>query len=65
VDDFIVKSLPAQRVAATGIPAPRFGPTNLGPILGPGILRLYEILQANRVDVSGQGLRVLRGCRPS
>lgn len=59
--DFIVKSLPAQRVAAIGIPAPGFGPTNLEPILGPGILRLYEILQANGVDVLGQAFAFYKG----
>ena len=59
--DFVVKSLPAQRVAVLGTPAPGFGPVNLEPILGPGFLRLAEILQTNDVAVCGPAFSFYEG----
>ena len=51
--DITVKSLPAQRVAVLGKPAPGFGATNLGPIIGPAIQELYRVLAAHDVALSG------------
>lgn len=59
--DFIVKRLAAQRVAAIGMPATGFGPTNLEPILGPGFVRLAEILRDNGVAVSGLAFSFYKG----
>jgi DNA-binding transcriptional MerR regulator len=60
-DDVIIKSLPAQRVAAVGRPAPGFGPRNLTPVLDPAFRDLDVALEASGVRPVGPAFAFYTG----